>query len=133
MTTKFLEGNKSSDTFFVKLNVLPLKVIEYQQPVSQKIDGVVVSVPAAFTLRELNLIRDAAREEAGLKVLGFICEPVSAAISYFNAPGAKDEKTILVYDLGGGTCDVAIVRFDKNSKEWYKIIDSDMERIGGKD
>lgn len=118
---------------FREIKRVALEGIEYQQLVSQKIDGAVVSVPAAFTLRELNLIRDAAQEEADLKVLGFIREPVSAAISYFNAPGAEDEKTILVYDLGGGTCDVAIVRSDKNSKEWYKVIDSDMKRIGGRD
>ncbi len=118
---------------FREIKRVALEGIEYKQLVSQKIDGAVVSVPAAFTLRELNLIRDAAQEEAGLKVLGFIREPVAAAISYFNAPGSSDEKTILVYDLGGGTCDVAIVRSDKNSKEWYKVIDSDMKRIGGRD
>lgn len=106
--------------------------------VSQTVDGVVISVPAAFTLRELNFIRDAAQTPrsdggAGLKVLGFIREPVAAAIAYFNAPNAEDEKTILVYDLGGGTCDVAIVRSDRKSKEWYKVIDSDMRRIGGRD
>ena len=107
--------------------------IEHKQLVSQKIDGAVISVPAAFNLRELNFIRDAAQDEAGLKVLGFIREPVAAAIAYFNAPSAEDEKTILVYDLGGGTCDVAIVRSDKNSKEWYKVINSDMKRLGGRD
>ena len=110
-----------------------LEGIEHRQLISQEIDGAVISVPAAFNLRELNFIRDAAQAEAGLKVLGFIREPVAAAIAYFNAPSAEDEKTILVYDLGGGTCDVAIVRSDKNSREWYKVIDSDMKRIGGRD
>lgn len=112
---------------------IALEGIEHRQLVSKNIDGAVVSVPAAFTLRELNFIRNAAQDEAGLKVLGFVREPVAAAISYFNAPGAEDEKTILVYDLGGGTCDVAIVRSDKNSSEWYKVLESDMRRIGGRD
>lgn len=94
---------------------------------SQEIDGAVISVPAAFTLRELNFIRDAAQVEATLQVLSFIREPVAAAIAYFNAPSAEDEKTILVYDLGGGTCDVAIVRSDKNSSEWYKKQEPDIE------
>lgn len=106
--------------------------------ISQSIDGAVISVPAAFTLRELNFIRDAAQNPvsnggANLTVLGFIREPVAAAIAYFNAPNAEDEKTILVYDLGGGTCDVAIVRSNRYSNEWYKVIDSDMKRIGGRD
>lgn len=103
-----------------------------RQLVSQEIDGAVISVPAAFNIRELDFIRQAA-ENAGLKVLGFIREPVAAAISYFNAPSAEDNKTVLVYDLGGGTCDVAIVRADKNSPEWYTVLASDMRRIGGRD
>lgn len=107
--------------------------IERKQLVSQDIEGAVISVPAAFDIRELDFIRQASESNAGLKVLGFIREPVAAAISYFNAPSAEDKKTILVYDLGGGTCDVAIVRADKNSKEWYKVLASDMRRIGGRD
>ena len=107
--------------------------IENKQLVSQKIDGAVISVPAAFNIRELEFIKQAAENSAGLKILGFIREPVAAAISYFNAPSAEDKKTILVYDLGGGTCDVAIVRADRNSKEWYTVQASDMRRIGGRD
>lgn len=116
-----------------EIKQVALEEIERKQLVSQEIDGAVISVPAAFTLRELNFIRDAAQDEADLNVLGFIREPVAAAIAYFNAPSAEDEKTILVYDLGGGTCDVAIVRSDKNSSEWYKVIDSGMLRLGGRD
>ncbi len=106
--------------------------------IDQKIEGAVVSVPAAFNLRELNAIRSAAQlskkdDGAGLRVLRFIREPVAAAISYFNAPNAEDEKTILVYDLGGGTCDVAIVRSDHQSDEWYHVLESEMARIGGRD
>jgi molecular chaperone DnaK len=105
---------------------------------SQNIEGAVISVPAAFTYRELNFIREAAQIPetdggAGLKVFGIIREPVAAAIAYFNAPKGEDNKSILVYDLGGGTCDVAIVRSNRNSSEWYKVIDSDMMRIGGRD
>ena len=107
--------------------------IERKQLSSQSIEGAVISVPAAFDIRELDFIRSVAVDYAKLRVLGFIREPVAAAISYFNAPNAEDKKTILVYDLGGGTCDVAIVRADKNSKEWYTVLASDMERIGGRD
>ena len=107
--------------------------INLKQLASKKVDGAVISVPAAFDLRELDFIKNAAESEAGLNVLGFIREPVAAAIAYFNAPSAEDKKTILVYDLGGGTCDVAIVRADKNAKEWYSVLESDMQRIGGRD
>lgn len=107
--------------------------INLKQLKSRTIDGAVISVPAAFDIRELDFIKHAAEEYAKLNVLGFIREPVAAAIAYFNAPSAEDKKTILVYDLGGGTCDVAIVRADKNSKEWYSVLESDMQRIGGRD
>ena len=107
--------------------------INLKQLKSRTIDGAVISVPAAFDIRELEFIKQAAETYANLNVLGFIREPVAAAIAYFNAPSAEDKKTILVYDLGGGTCDVAIVRADKNSKEWYKVLESDMQRIGGRD
>lgn len=107
--------------------------INFKQLASQNIEGAVISVPAAFDIRELDFIRKAAENNSGVRVLGFIREPVAAAISYFNAPSAEDKKTILVYDLGGGTCDVAIVRADKNSKEWYTVLASDMRRIGGRD
>ena len=106
---------------------------ERRQLVSQEIDGAVISVPAAFNIRELDFIRQAAENFAGVQVLGFIREPVAAAISYFNAPSAEDKKTVLVYDLGGGTCDAAIVRADQNSPEWYTVLASDMRRIGGRD
>lgn len=105
---------------------------ERRQLESQVIDGAVISVPAAFTMRELEFIREAAKDKAKLNVLGFIREPVAAAIAYFNAPSAEDNKTILVYDLGGGTCDVALVRADKNANGWYKVLDSRMARIGGR-
>lgn len=93
--------------------------IERQQLISQKVEEAVISVPTAFNICELNFIKQVAERYAQIKVLGFIREPVAAAISYFNAPSAEDEKTILVYDLGGDTCDVAIVRSDKNSEDWY--------------
>ena len=112
---------------------LATEEIERKQLASSKIKGAVISVPAAFNIRELDFIRQAAEDNANLRVLGFIREPVAAAIAYFNAPRAEDKKTILIYDLGGGTCDVAIVRADKNAKEWYTVLASGMERIGGRD
>jgi len=105
--------------------------------VSQNIEGAVISVPAAFTLRELNFIREAAQipESSGgaaLKVLGFIREPVAAAIAYFNAPKAEDNRTILVYDLGGGTFDVTLIRMGKDG-ELITITTRGDHYLGGRD
>lgn len=105
--------------------------------INEELEGAVISVPAAFGHNEKEFIREAAMipvEEGGpgLKVLGFIKEPVAAALAYFKTSLA-DRTRILVYDLGGGTCDIAIVEADSSLKERYKVIDSDMRRVGGKD
>lgn len=105
--------------------------------IKEELEGVVISVPAAFKNNEKELIREAARipkSKGGpeLNVIGFIKEPVAAALAYFKTALA-DKTRILVYDLGGGTCDIAIVEADSSKNEKYTVIDSDMKRIGGKD
>ena len=136
-TKKEIVGEIINEVYKTALEEIALKQLR-----SQDIEGAVISVPAAFDIRELDFIKQAAENIAKLNVLGFIREPVAAAIAYFNTPAAiahfnttsiEDKKTILVYDLGGGTCDVAIVRADKNAKELYRVLASDMLRIGGRD
>ncbi len=105
--------------------------------INETLEGVVISVPAAFGNNEKEFIRQAAEIPASqggpqLKVLGFIKEPVAAALAYYKTPLA-DKTRILVYDLGGGTCDVAIVESNSRVQEKYTVIASDMRRIGGKD
>ena len=110
--------------------------VAHEKMINERLEGVVISVPAAFTTNEKEFIRSAAeiptsRGGPGLNVLAFIKEPVAAALAYFSTPLVDDTK-ILVYDLGGGTCDVAIVKSDSRVEEKYTVIDSDMLRIGGK-
>ncbi len=99
------------------------------------IEGVVLSHPAKFTMQECNLLRTAAEqalEGTPLKVTGMIKEPVAAALSYYQA--AIDNGTgVLVFDLGGGTCDVALVRADDSLSARFDVVDSDMLRLGGRD
>lgn len=69
----------------------------------------VITVPAYFTDSQKKATREAG-ELAGLKVLRLLPEPTAAALAYGH--GLKDnatEKTVLIYDLGGGTFDVSIV------------------------
>ena len=108
----------------------------YNRP--QSIDRAVISIPAAFGLQERDIIRSAAqlpKKDGGpeLTDLSFIKEPVAAAISYFAEPNPEDDNPILVYDLGGGTCDVAVVRPNRENEEWYDVLATDMMRIGGRD
>lgn len=72
----------------------------------EPITDVVITCPAYFGTKERMQTKQAG-EIAGLNVLGIINEPTAAAISY----GMKttERKTVLVYDLGGGTFDVTII------------------------
>ncbi|MGH3568151.1 MAG: Hsp70 family protein [Pseudonocardia sp.] len=67
----------------------------------------VVTVPAYFGLREREATQQAA-ELAGIEVLELVAEPVAAALHYGVADTA--DRTILVYDLGGGTFDCTVLR-----------------------
>ena len=72
----------------------------------EPVNDVVITCPAYFGTKERMQTKQAG-EIAGLNVLGIINEPTAAAIAY----GMKttEKKTVLVYDLGGGTFDVTII------------------------
>ncbi|MVW71136.1 Fe-S protein assembly chaperone HscA [Bordetella sp. 15P40C-2] len=72
--------------------------------------GAVITVPAYFDDAQRQATRDAARL-AGLNVLRLLNEPTAAAIAYGLDQAA--EGTYAVYDLGGGTFDVSILRLTK--------------------
>jgi molecular chaperone DnaK len=108
-----------------------------QKLIGNTLDGVVISVPAAFEHNEKALIMEAAKlpqAQGGpeLNVLSFIKEPVAAAIAYFREAQLPDGTNILVYDLGGGTCDIAVVRSQSDSAEKYEVVASEMVRVGGR-
>jgi len=102
------------------------------------IDDVVITVPAYFGLEERSATRQAG-ELAGLNVLSLINEPTAAALSYC-ARQFQEDRTILVYDLGGGTFDVTVVKMSmtQNSagRDVQKITvlaTGGDDRLGGKD
>jgi len=72
--------------------------------------GAVITVPAYFDDAQRQATKDAARF-AGLKVLRLLNEPTAAAVAYGLDCGS--EGVHVVYDLGGGTFDVSILRFSR--------------------
>lgn len=92
------------------------------------INDVVITVPAYFGSREREITRQAG-EIAGLNVLALIPEPTAAAISY----GLRDldGKTFMIYDLGGGTFDISIMRAHDGVLE--ELANDGDHRLGGKD
>jgi molecular chaperone DnaK len=89
---------------------------------------VVITVPAYFGLAEKAATRQAG-EIAGLEVVGIVTEPVAAALSV--GLGGETQKTVFVYDLGGGTFDCTIMRM---SPELVDVVAIDGNRmLGGAD
>lgn len=76
----------------------------------QSIKDVVITVPAYFGNNERELTKQAG-EAAGLNVLGLLNEPTAAALSY--GANKLEGKTFMIYDLGGGTFDVSIMKVNK--------------------
>ncbi len=111
------------------------KNIAQTKRIRDQIDGLVLTMPVRFGYQEKSILKEAAQNCMGstpLKVLDVLKEPVAAAISYYK-DSLEDGKTVLVFDLGGGTCDIALVRSDKSQRELFTVIDDDMERLGGRD
>ncbi|WP_281630457.1 Fe-S protein assembly chaperone HscA [Vibrio sp. St2] len=81
-----------------------------EQTLGGELAGVVITVPAYFDDAQRAGTKDAAKL-AGLHVLRLLNEPTAAAIAYGLDSG--QEGTIAVYDLGGGTFDISILRLSK--------------------
>jgi molecular chaperone DnaK len=74
----------------------------------EEVTDSVITVPAYFNDAQRNATKDAATI-AGLNVLRIINEPTAAALAYGFNQEEDEEKTLLVFDLGGGTFDVSVM------------------------
>lgn len=71
----------------------------------------VITVPAYFSDAQRQATRDAGKL-AGLDVLRIVNEPTAASLAYGMGLSREETKTIAVYDLGGGTFDISILRIN---------------------
>lgn len=124
----YLENGKEYSAVDLSSIFLKELVARAEKTMGKKIDGAVITVPAYFSEHEKSNTRRAA-QNAGINVLHMINEPTAAAVAYGLDKG--ENKTILVYDLGGGTFDVSVAHI---TKKVIKIIATtgDFE-LGGKD
>ncbi|UOQ53317.1 Fe-S protein assembly chaperone HscA [Hymenobacter cellulosivorans] len=76
------------------------------------VNRAVITVPAYFNDSQRQATRDAGRL-AGLEVLRIVNEPTAAALAYGIGLSPEEEKTVAVYDLGGGTFDISILRIQQ--------------------
>ena len=98
----------------VEISAEILKQLKDRAELSLKnpVNGAVITVPAYFDEAQRQATRDAA-ELAGLNVLRLLNEPTAAAVAYGldQASNLSTDRNYVIYDLGGGTFDVSILRF----------------------
>ncbi|CAL4325124.1 Hsp70 family protein [Buchnera aphidicola] len=95
---------------------------------NKSIYGIVLTIPAYFDHIQRKNIKHAS-EIAGIKILRLLNEPTAAAIAY--GLHFKKDTTILVYDLGGGTFDVSILKVSNGIFEVLAI--NGDSQLGGDD
>ncbi|MCJ8295998.1 MAG: Fe-S protein assembly chaperone HscA, partial [Colwellia sp.] len=94
----------------VSAEILKSLKLRAQAALGGELTGVVITVPAHFDDAQRQSTKDAAKL-AGVTVLRLLNEPTAAAVAYGLDSG--QEGIIAVYDLGGGTFDISILRLNK--------------------
>jgi molecular chaperone HscA len=94
----------------VSAEILRVLKTRAEQTLGGELQGVVITVPAYFDEAQRQATKDAGRI-AGLTVLRLLNEPTAAAVAYGLDKGS--EGIIAVFDLGGGTFDISILRLNR--------------------
>eukprot|EP00241_Pyramimonas_parkeae_P005206 CAMPEP_0114227524 /NCGR_PEP_ID=MMETSP0058-20121206/1839_1 /TAXON_ID=36894 /ORGANISM="Pyramimonas parkeae, CCMP726" /LENGTH=369 /DNA_ID=CAMNT_0001338377 /DNA_START=384 /DNA_END=1493 /DNA_ORIENTATION=+ len=96
-----------------------------------KFTSATVSVPVEFTL-EQRAATVRAGEAAGFRMVRILDEPVAAAIA-FGLHRGTSERTVLVYDMGGGTLDVALLLLELQTRTFLVLGAKGDPHLGGED
>lgn len=112
--TPLIQIFKEDEIVTYKPQEISGKLLGYMKRIAEKrlngsIKDVVITVPAYFNYHQRIATAEAGKL-AGLNVLKIINEPTAAALAYIYKNNVTDCKNLLVFDLGGGTFDVSIVK-----------------------
>ena len=102
-------GDKSAVE--ISADILKALSLRAEQALGNALEGVVITVPAYFDDGQRQASKDAATL-AGLKVYRLLNEPTAAAVAY-GLDRVAEEELILVYDLGGGTFDLSLLKMER--------------------
>ena len=105
-----LDNQVEKNPVEVSSDILRTLAERAEQTLGGELGGVVITVPAYFDEAQRQATKDAA-QLAGLKVLRLLNEPTAAAVAYGLDTGSEGIHAI--YDLGGGTFDISILRLQK--------------------
>ena len=114
-----VETSGKQETFSpqeISAMVLSKLKADAEMRLSETITQAVITVPAYFNDSQRQATKDAGKI-AGLEVLRIINEPTAAALAYGLGRARKDDHTVAVYDLGGGTFDVSILEVGEDIVE----------------
>jgi len=94
----------------IQLSAMVLKELKNFIHTGESLEAAVITIPASFDTIQSNATKKAGYE-AGFKEVVLLQEPIAASLAYFNdsKKGVPEKGHWLVYDLGGGTFDVALV------------------------
>ena len=116
VNTKYTSGQKQFSPEEISSMVLLDIKKTAEAFIGHEIKDAVITVPAYFDDAQREATIDAGKI-AGLNVLSLLNEPTAAAMAYGSDRTAKTKQKILVYDLGGGTFDVAVVSMEGKNYE----------------
>ncbi len=104
-----------------------------EEYLGEKVTEAVITVPAYFNDSQRQATKDAGKI-AGLNVKRIINEPTAAALAY-GVDKLTGDKTIAVYDLGGGTFDVSIIEMeDVDGEKHFEVLSTNGDTfLGGED
>ena len=100
----------------------------------EKVSEAVITVPAYFNDSQRQATKDAGKI-AGLDVKRIINEPTAAALAYGLDKEGEGDRTVAVYDLGGGTFDVSIIEIaDVDGEKQFEVLATNGDTfLGGED
>jgi molecular chaperone DnaK len=116
----------------IQLSTEVLKELKTFVNTGETVDAAVITVPASFDLIQSNATKEAGFH-AGFRQVILLQEPIAASLAYANMKKAKDlaDGQWLVYDLGGGTFDVALIKIKDGE---MRVIDHEGDNfLGGAD
>ncbi|MDI1234670.1 MAG: Hsp70 family protein [bacterium] len=116
----------------IGLSAMVLKELKNFIPEVQKPSSIVITIPASFDTVQCNATKEAGRE-AGFEEVVLLQEPIAASLAFFNEK-MNDAGSLgkwLVYDLGGGTFDIALITIDNDE---MRVVDHEGDNfLGGVD